>query len=145
MEMTPFDDACGKYLFSKMSVYIVANRFYASRCVRTRYIKFVDFVFAYKIGKFFSCKRVAFRLCKNIIRYDSHFRKKPKRYYSGIKVNSEKCIACSLCASICPMKNFGIVGKTIDIVKYRKVSLTFPQLSYLFASPTSRADALPLL
>ena len=37
-----------------------------------------------------------------------YFRKKTKRYYDGIKADTAKCIACGLCASICPMKNIEV-------------------------------------
>ncbi len=44
-----------------------------------------------------------------------YFRKKTKRYYDGIKVDTEKCIACGLCASVCPMKNIEIKDGTVNL------------------------------
>lgn len=37
-----------------------------------------------------------------------YFYKKTKKYYDGVKVNNEKCIACGLCVSLCPMHNVEI-------------------------------------
>ena len=42
-----------------------------------------------------------------------YFRKKTKRYYSGIKIDSAKCIVCGLCASICPMKNISVTDNAV--------------------------------
>ena len=42
-----------------------------------------------------------------------YFRKKTKRYFNGIRVDSSKCIKCGLCASICPMKNIEVSDNTI--------------------------------
>lgn len=42
-----------------------------------------------------------------------YFRKKTKRYYSGIKADSAKCVACGLCASICPMKNISVSDNAV--------------------------------
>lgn len=42
-----------------------------------------------------------------------YFRKKTKRYYRGIKADSAKCVACGLCASICPMKNISVTDNAV--------------------------------
>ncbi len=34
-----------------------------------------------------------------------YFPNKTKKYYDGIKADGSKCVACGLCASVCPMKN----------------------------------------
>lgn len=43
-----------------------------------------------------------------------YFRKKTKRYYSGIKADSAKCVACGMCASICPMKNISVTDNAVQ-------------------------------
>lgn len=43
-----------------------------------------------------------------------YFRKKTKRYYCGIKADPAKCIACGLCASICPMKNISVTSSAVN-------------------------------
>ncbi|MCI8435704.1 MAG: 4Fe-4S binding protein [Clostridia bacterium] len=42
-----------------------------------------------------------------------YFRKKTKRYYSGIKADSAKCVACGLCAAVCPMKNIAVTDNAV--------------------------------
>ena len=37
-----------------------------------------------------------------------YFQKKTKQYYNGIKVDTAKCVACGLCASLCPMNNIEV-------------------------------------
>lgn len=37
-----------------------------------------------------------------------YFYKKTEKYYDGIKVDNDKCIACGLCVSLCPMRNIQI-------------------------------------
>lgn len=43
-----------------------------------------------------------------------YFRKKTKRYYDGIKADSAKCVACGLCASVCPMNNIEIIDGAVN-------------------------------
>ncbi len=43
-----------------------------------------------------------------------YFRNKTKRYYNGIKVDTEKCVACGLCASVCPMNNIEVKDGAIN-------------------------------
>lgn len=43
-----------------------------------------------------------------------YFRKKTKQYYCGIKINTAKCIACGLCASICPMNNIAVTNRVVS-------------------------------
>jgi len=40
-----------------------------------------------------------------------YFYNKPRRYYSRVKINAEKCIGCGLCVKICPLDNISIGGK----------------------------------
>ncbi len=42
-----------------------------------------------------------------------YFRKKTRRYYDGIKVDTAKCIACGKCASVCPMKNIDVIDGAV--------------------------------
>ncbi len=42
-----------------------------------------------------------------------YFRKKTKKYYSGIKINNKKCVACGLCVSVCPMQNIELKDNKI--------------------------------
>ncbi|MDE6442501.1 MAG: EFR1 family ferrodoxin [Clostridia bacterium] len=39
-----------------------------------------------------------------------YFPNKTKKYYDGVKADGDKCVACGLCASVCPMKNIRIEG-----------------------------------
>lgn len=43
-----------------------------------------------------------------------YFRKKTKRYYGGVKADPAKCIACGLCASICPMNNIEVKDGAVN-------------------------------
>lgn len=43
-----------------------------------------------------------------------YFRKMTKRYYCGIKTDFSKCIACGLCAKICPMKNISVKDSAVS-------------------------------
>ncbi len=43
-----------------------------------------------------------------------YFRKKTKQYYCGVKADTTKCIACGLCASICPMKNIAVTNGAVS-------------------------------
>ena len=37
-----------------------------------------------------------------------YFPNKTKKYYDGVKADGDKCVACGLCASVCPMKNIHV-------------------------------------
>ena len=39
-----------------------------------------------------------------------YFPNKTKKYYDEIKADGSKCVACGLCASVCPMKNIHVEG-----------------------------------
>lgn len=39
-----------------------------------------------------------------------YFRNKTKKYYNGVKADGSKCVACGLCASVCPLKNIVVDG-----------------------------------
>ena len=43
-----------------------------------------------------------------------YFRKKTKRYYDGIKADTAKCVACGLCASVCPMNNIEVKDGAVN-------------------------------
>lgn len=43
-----------------------------------------------------------------------YFRKKTKRYYGGIKIDTAKCVACGMCASICPMNNISVTDNAVQ-------------------------------
>ncbi|MDE6373094.1 MAG: EFR1 family ferrodoxin [Clostridia bacterium] len=38
-----------------------------------------------------------------------YFNGKTKKYFDGIKADESKCIGCGSCASVCPMRNIGVV------------------------------------
>lgn len=40
-----------------------------------------------------------------------YFYNKPRRFYSRVRIDAEKCIGCGLCARICPLNNISISGK----------------------------------
>ena len=43
-----------------------------------------------------------------------YFRKKTKMYYDGIKTDPAKCVACGLCASVCPMNNIAVKNGAVS-------------------------------
>ena len=42
-----------------------------------------------------------------------YFPNKTQKYYDGITANNSKCVACGLCASVCPMKNIQVEGDKV--------------------------------
>ncbi len=42
-----------------------------------------------------------------------YFRNKTKKYFNGVKADGGKCVACGLCASVCPMQNISVEGGNV--------------------------------
>lgn len=42
-----------------------------------------------------------------------YFGRKTKRYYEGVKVDSQKCVGCGACVSLCPMGNISVAEKGV--------------------------------